>query len=147
MAAARAALEQAQLNVDQGGQDAVLEWRKFASRLKVQAGREESMRVTRTLYREQYLQLGTRSLLDLLNAEQEYYGARSDQIDNTHEMLRLGVECLYYAGRLREAFGVAPDPSPALAGVSGMPGVTVAAGTPGSAGGAVRASAGGEAVR
>ncbi len=147
VAAARAALEQAQLNVDQGGQDAVLEWRKFASRLKVQAGREESMRVTRTLYREQYLQLGTRSLLDLLNAEQEYYGARSDQIDNTHEMLRLGVECLYYAGRLREAFGVAPDPSPALAGVSGMPGVTVAAGTPGSAGGAVRASAGGEAVR
>lgn len=110
VAAARSALDQAHLNVDQGGQDAVLEWRKYASRLKVQAGREESMRLTRTLYRDQYLQLGTRSLLDLLNAEQEYYGARSDQIDNKHEMLRLGVQCLYYTGRLRQAFGVAEAP-------------------------------------
>ena len=125
VAAARAALEQAQLSVDQGGQDAILEWRKYAGRLAVQAGREDSMRLTRTLYREQYLQLGTRSLLDLLNAEQEYHGARRDQIDNVHEMQRFGVECLYYTGRLREAFGVARD-SAAAAGAVGGPGRTPA---------------------
>ncbi|MFA7678743.1 MAG: TolC family outer membrane protein [Pigmentiphaga sp.] len=107
VAAARSALDQAYLSVDQGGQDAVLEWRKYASRLSVQAGREESMRLTRSLYRDQYLQLGTRSLLELLNAEQEYYGARSDQIDNLHEMQRLGLQCLYYTGRLSQAFGLA----------------------------------------
>lgn len=109
VSAARAALDEAHLNVEQGGEDASLEWRKFASRKPVQAAREESMRLTRSLYRDQYLQLGTRSLLDLLNAEQEYYGARRDQIDTTHEMMRLGVDCLFHAGRLRQVFTVHAD--------------------------------------
>jgi len=109
VAAARAALDEARLNVDQGGEDAVLEWRKFAARQPVQAAREESMELTRGMYREQYLQLGTRSLLDLLNAEQEYYGARSDQIDTTYEMMRLGIDCLFHTGRLRQIFAVSAD--------------------------------------
>lgn len=108
--AARAALDEARLSVEQGGEDAALEWRKFASRRPVQQAREESMRLTRALYRDQYLQLGTRSLLDLLNAEQEYYGARRDQIDTAHEMARLGIDCLFYAGRLRTVFSVQSDP-------------------------------------
>lgn len=107
---ARAALDEARLSVEQGGEDAALEWRKFASRRPVQEAREESMRLTRTLYGDQYLQLGTRSLLDLLNAEQEYYGARRDQIDTAHEMIRLGIDCLFHAGRLRTVFSVQTDP-------------------------------------
>lgn len=108
--AARAALDDARLNVEQGGEEAALEWRKFALRRPVQQAREESMRLARRLYRDQYLQLGTRSLLDLLNAEQEYYGARRDQVDTVHEMNRLAIDCLYYAGRLRAAFSVQTDP-------------------------------------
>lgn len=109
VAAARAELDEARLNVDQGREDAALEWSKYASRKPVQAARIESMRMTRTLYRDQYLQLGTRSLLDLLNAEQEYYGARRDQIDTAHEMMRLGIDCLFYAGRLQQAFALPAD--------------------------------------
>ncbi len=104
--AARAALQQARLNAGQGLQDAALAWREGVSRMKVQAAREDSMRITRSLYRDQYLQLGTRSLLDLLNAEQEYHGARSDQIDSEHNMYRSSVDCLYHTGRLRDFFGL-----------------------------------------
>lgn len=62
------------------------------------------MDATRKLYRDQYLQLGTRSLLDLLNAEQEYYTSLNDQIESEHEIYRQSAECLYYMGRLRDAF-------------------------------------------
>lgn len=113
--AARAALDEARLNVEQGVADAALEWRKFASRRPVQQAREESMRLTRALYRDQYLQLGTRSLLDLLNAEQEYYGARRDKIDTAHEMMRLNIDCLFHVGRLRTAFSVQSDEGPVVA--------------------------------
>lgn len=65
-----------------------------------------SIRITRDLYREQYLQLGTRSLLDLLNAEQEYHGARFEQVDNAHDLLRLAVECWYQSGRLADEFSL-----------------------------------------
>ena len=77
-----------------------------AQRLPVLAARVQSTQRTRDLYREQYLQLGTRSLLDLLNAEQEFHGARFEQAESVHEVQRLAVECLYQSGRLREAFGL-----------------------------------------
>ncbi|MFC4298942.1 TolC family outer membrane protein [Castellaniella hirudinis] len=102
--AARAALDQARLNTSQGWESATLQWLKFSGRLDVQAARQKNMDITRTLYRDQYLQLGTRSLLDLLNAEQEYYASLNDQIESEHEMVRLDAECLYYTGRLRDAF-------------------------------------------
>jgi len=80
----------------------------------VQDAREESMRVTRTLYRDQYLQLGTRSLLDLLNAEQEYHAARRDLIDSEHEIYRSGLDCVYYSGRINNTFGLEPVVARAL---------------------------------
>lgn len=105
VAAARAALDQARLTTSQGWQSSVLQWQKFAGRAAVQAERQENMNITRALYHDQYLQLGTRSLLDLLNAEQEYYGALNDQIESEHEIIRQNAECLYYMGALRAAFG------------------------------------------
>ncbi|MBP6018351.1 MAG: TolC family outer membrane protein [Burkholderiaceae bacterium] len=119
---ARAALEQTRLNADQGLQDAALSWRENVSRIKIQATREESMRITRTLYREQYLQLGTRSLLDLLNAEQEYHAARSDQIDSEHNMYRSGVDCLYYTGQSRVVFGLDEAAARSLGATNGLEG-------------------------
>ncbi|MPN36585.1 hypothetical protein SDC9_184094 [bioreactor metagenome] len=65
-----------------------------------------SIRITRDLYREQYLQLGTRSLLDLLNAEQEYHSARFELVDSSHDLQRLAVECWYQSGRLADEFAL-----------------------------------------
>jgi adhesin transport system outer membrane protein len=104
--AAEAALGYAQLNVRQRLEDARVQSQGHAQRLPVLAARVHSTQRTRDLYREQYLQLGTRSLLDLLNAEQEFHGARFEQAESAHEVQRLAVECLYQSGRLREAFGL-----------------------------------------
>jgi len=104
VSAATAALDQARLDAIQGLQNAVLQWRKYSGRIQVQAAREANMRITRVLYRQQYLQLGTRSMLDLLNAEQEYYSSLNDQIESKHEMYHQEIECLYYMGGLRNAF-------------------------------------------
>ena len=104
--AAEAALGYAQLSVRQRLEDARVQSQGHAQRLPVLAARVQSTQRTRDLYREQYLQLGTRSLLDLLNAEQEFHGARFEQAESAHEVQRLAVECLYQSGRLREAFGL-----------------------------------------
>ena len=71
-----------------------------------------SIKTTRDLYREQYLQLGTRSLLDLLNAEQEYHSASFDRVESTYEVQRLAVECLYQSGRMGQVFDL---PAPVVA--------------------------------
>ncbi|CAM5208052.1 hypothetical protein CDEF62S_01044 [Castellaniella defragrans] len=117
--AARASLDQARLESDQGLQTALLQWQQLSRQRKSQASRVESMRTTRVLYREQYLQLGTRSLLDLLNAEQEYHGALNDQINSEHDEMNTEVDCLYYSGQLRRAFELAPAVGAALGPLAG----------------------------
>lgn len=105
--AAEAALGYARLSARQQLEDARAQSQDHAQRLPVLAERVASTRLTRDLYREQYLQLGTRSLLDLLNAEQEFHASRFEQVQSEHEIQRLGLECLYQSGRLRDAFGLA----------------------------------------
>ena len=107
--AAEAAVERAQLVARQNLQDAQAQSEGHAARQPVLASRVESIRSTRDLYRQQYLQLGTRSLLDLLNSEQEYHTARFEQADSLIELGRLGVECLYQTDRLRTAFDIEPS--------------------------------------
>ena len=82
----------------------------------------QSIRATRDLYREQYLQLGTRSLLDLLNAEQEYHSVRFDQAQSFQEQYRLGLQCLYNTDRLRTVFKLEDLQASAAGGVAGMAG-------------------------
>ena len=50
--------------------------------------------------------LGTRPLLDLLNAEQEIYQSRFELAGTRSDLLRLDVDCLYNSGALRTAFGL-----------------------------------------
>ena len=104
--AADAALDRARLVVQQELEDARSQLRGSAQRLPVLEARVQSIRSTRDLYLEQYLQLGTRSLLDLLNAEQEYHTVRFDQAKSIHDQYRLGLQCLYNTDRLRTAFGL-----------------------------------------
>lgn len=68
------------------------------------ASRDSMVQQTRDLYRRQYIELGTRTLLDLLNAEQELHQARFSTANTIHDLRRLGVQCLYSSGRSREAF-------------------------------------------
>lgn len=63
--------------------------------------RDGMMRQTRDLYRQQYVELGTRTLLDLLNAEQELHQAGFDAANATHDLRLLGVECMFNSGRAR----------------------------------------------
>ena len=58
------------------------------------------------LYGRQYLDLGTRPLLDLLNAEQEIYQSRFELAGTRSDLLRLDVDCLYNTGALRAALGL-----------------------------------------
>jgi len=106
LAAAEAALDNARLGNSQLLQDARTQAAGSAQRRGVLDDRVDSLAQTRTLYRQQYLDLGTRSLLDLLNAEQEYQQSRLERANNAHGLARLQVDCLHASGRLREAFGL-----------------------------------------
>lgn len=68
--------------------------------------RAEMMVKTRDLYREQYVELGTRTLLDLLNAEQELHEARFQTANTVHDIRRLNLNCLYSSGKMRQGFGL-----------------------------------------
>ncbi|AKM07737.1 TolC family protein [Pelagerythrobacter marensis] len=71
------------------------------------AFREASMRETGKLYRLQYLQMGTKTLVDLLNAEQELHQVRFDRANTQHDLRRLQIDCLVTSGAARAAFGLA----------------------------------------
>lgn len=106
LSAADAELEHAQLTARLGFEDALAQSQGYTQRLPVLAARVQSIRTTGDLYQQQYLELGTRSLLDLLNAEQEYHAARQEQIEGVHERQQLALQCLFHTDRLRSAFGL-----------------------------------------
>ncbi|MFT4241074.1 MAG: TolC family outer membrane protein [Acidovorax sp.] len=112
------AAAQARLEMRQGFADAQAQVEGWASRAPALASRVASIRETRDLYRQQYLQMGTRSLLDLLNAEQEFHSARADQAQGEHTQYRVAVQCLYYSDRLRSAFGLDDAAGGATAGAA-----------------------------
>jgi len=72
--------------------------------------RQAMMDETRDLYRTQYLELGTRTLLDLLNADQEFHAARFDEINIRYDLQRLGIDCAYNTGNLRGNFSLEGKP-------------------------------------
>jgi adhesin transport system outer membrane protein len=74
--------------------------------------RQTMMRETRDLYQKQFLDLGTRTLLDVLNADQELHAARFDEINTRFDIYKLNVECAYSAGRLRDIFNLTKPASP-----------------------------------
>ncbi|MGL6160645.1 TolC family outer membrane protein [Microbulbifer sp.] len=105
------ALRSAEAAVDAARQSVVGDFRAtqeeadgLTRSLSILDARERAIAETRDLYSKQYFSLGTRTLLDLLNAEDELHRARVE-IDNTrYDLNRLQVECLYSAGEIRSAF-------------------------------------------
>ncbi|WP_425327477.1 TolC family outer membrane protein [Pseudomonas nitroreducens] len=75
------------------------------ARLGVLGSRKRNLDESRELYREQY-KLGTRSILDLLNTEQEYYQALSDEEMVRHDLWLGQVGLVDAQGRGREFYGL-----------------------------------------
>ncbi|MBN8432028.1 TolC family outer membrane protein [Microbulbifer salipaludis] len=59
---------------------------------------------TRDLYRKQYSALGTRTLVELLNSEEEVQQARIEKSNTQYDLYQLNVDCLYTVGEIRSAF-------------------------------------------
>src|SRR5690606_35507441 len=105
-AAARAAAETARLEAARLVSEARTQLASLEERRGTLERRFATMRTTRELYSLQYLELGTRTLVDLLNAEQELSQIRFDMVNSKYDLLRLGVDCLYATGRLRAVLGL-----------------------------------------
>lgn len=108
LASSLAGLDTARLRARQEMQQSQSQVLKLHASLGAQTVRERTIDETRVLYRQQYLELGTRPLLDLLNAEQEAYLSRVEQQTTLNSLRRLQINCLYSAGHLSQSFG---DPS------------------------------------
>jgi len=104
--AADAAIRNAKLSLSSSLTQARSQISSLQRMLASLSERESLLSETRDLYRHQYVELGTRTLLDLLNAEQELHQAGFDKANSTHDLRRLGVECLYNSGRSRELLGL-----------------------------------------
>lgn len=104
--ASQAARDSAYLSLSRSLSEAKEQTVSFALRLTTLDARARSIRETQSLYRQQYLSLGTRSLLDLLNAEQEIHQSRFDQENTRYDLYRLQIDCLYSAADIREAFNL-----------------------------------------
>lgn len=68
--------------------------------------RIDTMSQTRKLYETQYIDLGTRTLLDLLNSAQELHAVRLDLRNVRHDIHTLSVDCLFNLGTIRDAFSL-----------------------------------------
>lgn len=74
--------------------------------IEVQTRQQHLAERTRALYRDQYLQLGTRPLLDLLNVSQEIYQAKFSQARTLMQLRLLDLDCLLNTGEIRKAFAL-----------------------------------------
>ncbi|WP_422087590.1 TolC family outer membrane protein [Variovorax sp.] len=103
--AARMRIETARLNAG----DQVRNFREQVigaqARLGVLADRRRSIAEARDLYREQYT-LGTRSILDLLNAEQEIHQAAADQEAVLHDLWASRIGYIGATGQARAYYGL-----------------------------------------
>ncbi|KAB8311503.1 transporter [Erwinia endophytica] len=68
--------------------------------------RMKTITETRSLYREQYLSLGNRNALDLLNAEQEISRAEQDLINARCDLWAASVNYIVLAGMARDVFNL-----------------------------------------
>jgi adhesin transport system outer membrane protein len=106
LTAADSAEDAARLQARQGLSESQAQTSGLTRRLNSLEFRETTITEARELYGRQYLELGTRPLLDLLNAEQEIHQSRFDLANTQADLHRLQIDCLYNSGALRRAFGI-----------------------------------------
>lgn len=103
--AARMRIETARLNAGDQARNFREQVIGAQARLGVLADRRRSIVEARDLYREQYT-LGTRSILDLLNAEQEIYQAAAEQEAVLHDLWASRVGYIGATGQARAFYGL-----------------------------------------
>lgn len=109
-ATAQAAKANAMLESSRSLAEAANQLAGLEQQLKLLGGREQTMKATRDLYEVQYRDLGTRTLLDLLDAADEFHGARFQNVNVEHDIADLKVECTFFSGNQRQAFAIGePD--------------------------------------
>ena len=106
LTAADAAEDAARLQARQGLAEARVQTLGLNNRLEALHRRQGNITEARELYGHQYLELGTRPLLDLLNAEQEIHQASFDLTNTQADLQRLNIDCLYNSGALRRVFAL-----------------------------------------
>ncbi|MFG6179177.1 TolC family outer membrane protein [Halomonas sp. THAF12] len=99
-------------------QDAREQARSAKSQIAILSKRVAGMELTQELYRQQYLSLGTRSLLDLLNAEEEAQQAKIGMENARYDMYAAQLDCLYASSGFRGMFNISDE---AVQGVSLSP--------------------------
>lgn len=104
--AAQSTIQRTRLEVRQKLLESRSQVMSLLSTLQIQSRQEALSIRTRELYQQQYLDLGSRPLLDVLNAEQEVYQARFTQQQTVGQIHQLQLNCLYNTGRIRHAFSL-----------------------------------------
>lgn len=107
--ASQAAKENALIEIERRVQEAREQTRSAMTRMEILEARALSIARTQELYRQQYLSLGTRTLLDLLNAEQEIHQSRFEQENARYDMYIVQLNCLYSSSGFREIFDIRDD--------------------------------------
>ncbi|EPV8692709.1 TPA: TolC family outer membrane protein [Pseudomonas aeruginosa] len=108
-AAAQANLDNTRLNAMQGLQQNISQQKDLQLSLLALSSREKTIVETREIYRQQYQELGSRPLLDLLNAEQEVFQSHADHQNTLSNLRLLKINCLFQQGLLRSAFDIERD--------------------------------------
>ncbi|MFA0812477.1 TolC family outer membrane protein [Microbulbifer epialgicus] len=103
---ADAAKDTAQLQTVQKYREAQEEAEGLMRSLGTLSSRESAIAETRDLYKQQYSILGTRTLIDLLNAEQELHLARIEKNNTIYDLHLLKIDCLYSRSGFRNAFSL-----------------------------------------
>lgn len=112
--AARNRREAAQAGTDAASRNAGLDERALQRQIAGSSRRLEMLRrqiellaETRTLYRSQYLDLGTRQISELLDNEEEFYNRRAELVEAESALGTSRLECAVRDGSLRRAAGLA----------------------------------------
>lgn len=104
--AAQSTIQRTRLDVRQKLMEARSQAMSLASALQILRRQQQLSERTRELYQQQYLDLGSRPLLDVLNAEQEVYQARFAELQTESQLHQLQLNYLYNTGALRQAFAL-----------------------------------------
>jgi adhesin transport system outer membrane protein len=104
--AAQSGVQRTRLDIRQKLMESRSQALSLVGAVQVLQRQEELSARTRELYQQQYLDLGSRPLLDVLNAEQEVFQAHFAQLQTVSQLHQLQLNCLYNSGRLRNAFGL-----------------------------------------
>ncbi|MBT0731482.1 TolC family outer membrane protein [Rosenbergiella nectarea subsp. apis] len=104
LSAANAAIKAAQLEAYQKLATSQDEANNLGQTLVIQQRQQALGEKTLGLYQDQYLQLGTRPLLDLLNVDQEIFQAKFSQAQTLAQLNSLQLDCLFSTGMMRSVF-------------------------------------------